>query len=108
MSSKTVVEFIDDLDGSHAHATVRFGYEGLEYEVDLSEKNVAVLRDALTPFIEVARKVRGGVAEPDLFHTETPVDPKAVRQWARSQGIEIPARARVPQEVIDQFRAAGY
>lgn len=108
MSSKTVVEFIDDLDGSHAHATVRFGLEGQEYEVDLSEKNLAALRDSLTPFIKAARKVRDGVAEPDRFRTETAVDPQAVRQWARSQGIEIPARARVPQEVIDQFRAAGY
>ena len=26
----------DDLDGSDAAGTVRFGYEGVEYEVDLS------------------------------------------------------------------------
>lgn len=108
MSSKTVVEFIDDLDGSHAHETVRFGFENQDYEIDLSEKNLTSLREALTPYIRAARKVRDGVAEPDRFRTETSVDPQAVRQWARARGIDIPARARVPQEIIDQFRAAGY
>ncbi|MGC0249851.1 histone-like nucleoid-structuring protein Lsr2 [Pseudactinotalea sp. Z1748] len=108
MSRKTVVEFIDDLDGSHAHATVRFGLEDQVYEIDLSEKNLAALRSFLGPYIASARKVRDGVAEPDLVRIETKVDPQAVRKWARSRGIEIPSRARIPQEIIDQFRAAGY
>mgnify|MGYP001218776287 FL=1 len=108
LSRKTVVEFTDDLDGSHAHATVRFGLEGQVYEIDLSEKNLTALRNFLRPYIHAARKVRDGVAEPDLKRVETDVDPRAVRQWARARGIEIPARARVPQEIVEQFRAAGY
>ncbi|HLS24679.1 MAG TPA: Lsr2 family protein [Beutenbergiaceae bacterium] len=108
MSRKTIVEFIDDLDGSHAHSTVRFGLEGQVYEIDLSEKNLTALQNFLQPYIDAARKVRDGVVEPDLKRVETDVDPRAVRQWARARGIEIPSRARIPQEIIDQFRAAGY
>ncbi len=33
-------------------------------------------------------------------------DPKAVREWAQSQGLEVPARGRVPGKVLEQFRAA--
>jgi len=108
LSRKTIVEFIDDLDGSHAHSTVRFGLEGQVYEIDLSEKNLTALQNFLQPYIDAARKVRDGVVEPDLKRVETDVDPRAVRQWARARGIEIPSRARIPQEIIDQFRAAGY
>lgn len=108
LSRKTVVEFIDDLDGSHAHATVRFGLHDEIYEIDLSEKNLSALESFLEPYIVSARKVRGGVAEPDLVRIETKVDPQAVRQWARARGIDLPSRARIPQEIIDQFRAAGY
>lgn len=103
-----MVEFIDDLDGSHAHTTVRFGLEGQVYEIDLSEKNAEALNDFLKPYIAAARRVRDGVVEPDLVRVQTDVDPKAVRQWARARGIDIPARARIPQEIIDQFREAGY
>lgn len=102
-----MVEFVDDLDGSHAHATVRFGWHEQVYEIDLSEKNLNALETFLQPYIAAARKVRGGVSAPDLVHIETKADPQAVRQWARSRGIDLPARARIPQEIIDQFRAAG-
>ena len=33
--------FIDDLDGSEAEGTVRFGLDGADYEIDLSAKNAA-------------------------------------------------------------------
>lgn len=107
MTRKTVVEFIDDLDGGHAHTTVRFGLEDQVYEIDLSEKNLNALTSFLEPYIAAARKVRGGVAEPDLKRVETDVDPRTVREWARARGIDIPSRARIPQEIIDQFREAG-
>ena len=107
MSRKTVVEFTDDLDGSHAHATVRFSIDDTSYEIDLSEKNIHALHDSLAPYIEAARKIRNGVVEPERFHAETDVDPRAVRQWARARGIELPARARVPKDIVELFRAAG-
>jgi len=39
MAQKVTVELEDDLDGSPADETVRFGLDGTEYEIDLSEKN---------------------------------------------------------------------
>ncbi len=33
-------------------------------------------------------------------------DPKAVREWAQSQGLEVPARGRIPGKVLEQFKAA--
>ena len=47
MASKTIVEVIDDLDGSKAEETVRFAIDGTEYEVDLSGARSKKLRDAV-------------------------------------------------------------
>ena len=30
----------------------------------------------------------------------------AIREWAAASGIEVPARGRLPQKVLDQYAAA--
>lgn len=57
MASKTVVELFDDLDGGRADETVSFALDGVDYEIDLSTANAAVLRDVLTEFIGHAHRV---------------------------------------------------
>ena len=47
MARKVQTLLIDDLDGGEAEATVRFGLDGAEYEIDLSAKNAKALRGAL-------------------------------------------------------------
>jgi hypothetical protein len=42
---KAVVSLIDDLDGSEADVTIRFGYQGQEYEIDLNSAHAAEMRD---------------------------------------------------------------
>jgi len=57
---RIITELVDDIDGSKAEETVRFAIDGVEYEVDLSEKNAKKLRDAVAGYAAKARKVRGG------------------------------------------------
>lgn len=52
MATLTVIELIDDLDGSEAMETVRFALDGTEYEIDLTEQNAGSLRGALARFVE--------------------------------------------------------
>jgi hypothetical protein len=56
MAQKVTVALEDDLDGGPADETVRFGFEGADYEIDLSAKNARAFRKKLAPFIEHARK----------------------------------------------------
>lgn len=39
MAQKIQTVFIDDLDGSDAEGTVRFGLDGAEYEIDLNAEH---------------------------------------------------------------------
>ncbi|HEY3611393.1 MAG TPA: Lsr2 family protein [Pseudonocardiaceae bacterium] len=59
MASKTVVELFDDLDGGRADETVRFALDGVEYEIDLSTKHAAKLRDMLAVYIGHAHRPAG-------------------------------------------------
>jgi len=36
-----------------------------------------------------------------------PYDAKAVRAWARAQGLTVPARGRVPAHLVEAWRSAG-
>ena len=44
MAQKIQTLFIDDLDGSAAEGTVRFGLDGTEYEIDLNAGHAQELR----------------------------------------------------------------
>src|SRR5437762_12969984 len=56
MAQKVTVVLEDDLTGGPAEQTVRFAFEGTDYEIDLSAKNAAAFGKQLAPYIECARK----------------------------------------------------
>jgi len=111
MAQKTIVEFTDDLDGEPAAETVTFALDGVAFEIDLSEKNADALRRTFEPWTGAARKVttrNGRNGRPTVMRpADVGVDTKAVRAWARSNGVELAARGRIPAEVVEQYRAAG-
>jgi hypothetical protein len=108
MAQKVQVLLTDDLDGKDADETVLFGLDGVSYEIDLSTKNAKGLRDALAKYVAVSRKVgTKSAGRPGRGKTpRTGPEPKAVREWAAGQNIDVPSRGRIPAEVIEQYEAA--
>jgi hypothetical protein len=107
VAQKVQTLYIDDIDGSEAAGTVRFGLDGVDYEIDLNAEHTGNLHAALRTFIDHARKV-GGTSRraPRGRRAGTAVDTTAVRSWARQQGIDIKDRGRVPADVVAQYEAA--
>ena len=64
MAQQVQVLLIDDIDGSEGAETVTFSLDGVSYEIDLSTKNAAKLRDAFATWVGNARKVRRGSSLP--------------------------------------------
>ncbi|MEX5236580.1 Lsr2 family protein [Kocuria arenosa] len=90
----------DDLDGGPAEETVRFGLDGAQYEIDLSEGNAAKLRDAVRPFIAKARRAQSKQAPKQARPTgKSNPDTAAIRQWARENGHPVSDRGRIHQDV---------
>lgn len=111
MAQQVRVLLTDDIDGSEATETVRFGLDGTEYEIDLSDSNAGQLREVVATYVSVARRVggqRGGVARVagKKSSGESDLDPVAVRAWAQENGIEVSPRGRIAGTVLEQYRAA--
>lgn len=107
MARKEVVELTDDLDQSPASQTIRFAVEGVEYEIDLSERNAKKFNSALAPFMEKGRRVSGRKRASGRRGDGTGgIDPKVIRQWANDQGIEISTRGRIPGDIVDRYVGA--
>lgn len=109
MAQKIQTLFIDDLDGSDAEGTVRFGLDGAEYEIDLSSAHAQELRDALAAYVGSARRVGGGARRPvraGRKASASGLNTTEVREWAKAQGIDVKERGRVPAELVVKFKAA--
>ena len=108
MAQKVHIVLVDDLDGSDATQTVSFGLDGTSYELDLNDKNAAALREALSGYVGHARKVgasRRGRAR-KAAATSGGATPAEIREWARSQGMDVPDRGRVSADVRAAYEAA--
>lgn len=102
MASKIITLYVDDLDGTDIETgkggPVTFGLDGQEYSIDLTEQNAEALRSLLQPYISVASKVArtGGPRARKATSGPTPAE---LRTWAADNGIEMPARGRIPDSV---------
>ena len=109
MASRTLIVFEDDVDGGKADETVRFGLDGATYEIDLSDRNADRLRQALTPYLDAARKTGGrSTMKRGLKRSPVAVDTRAVRAWAASNGVSVSNHGRIPADIVQQYRAAGH
>ena len=58
MAKETITRLVDDIDGGVAHETVRFGLDGVLYEIDLSSRNAKKLRSELSGVMQACGAVR--------------------------------------------------
>jgi Lsr2 len=107
MAAKTIVTLEDDLDGSPADETLRFGLGPAAYEIDLSAANASRFRAQLAPFAGHARKLERGQRSQGGRSPAPRRNSAAVRTWAKEHGIEISQRGRIPASVIEQYEAAA-
>lgn len=113
MAQKTIVELIDDIDEGKADETVSFSVDGSAYEIDLSSRNAAKLRDSLAPYVASARRAGrsaarassspagGRRARGDREQTQ------AVREWARNNGHKIGDKGRIPARILEAYNSGN-
>lgn len=109
MSSKVQVFLLCDMEHeaeTEATETVRLGVDGRAYEIDLCGKDAAQLRRKAGKYVKSARKVR----HPSRGTSGSPrADRRRVaeiREWARSQGLDVSERGRIPAYIVERYSAA--
>ncbi|WP_424528889.1 histone-like nucleoid-structuring protein Lsr2 [Sphaerisporangium viridialbum] len=112
MAQKVIL--VDDLDSSEGDDVVRREFPLLNrtFAIDLSDANQQRLSDALAfieEVLESSREVKQASRSkkaPDLSPRLQGYTLTDVRKWAREQELDVPARGKVPDELIEQFVAA--
>lgn len=107
MAQHVQVVLVDDLDGGKAAETVSFALDGVSYEIDLSAKNAAKLRDAFGSWVGHARRAGGrrGTGRARSARSSTG-DLAAMRDWGRKNGFKVSDRGRISAELQAAYRKA--
>jgi len=110
MAQQVLVQLVDDLDGSSSEdiSTVKFGLDGAEYEIDLSEANAERLRKSFAEYAAAGRRV-GGRLQRGVRPSATSAgsgEAGKVREWALENGFELSGRGRIPSHVVEAYKEA--
>jgi hypothetical protein len=82
---------------------------GRTLEVDVCPTHLAEYQVALAPFVAVARTAEALASEsrrsagPQRRSTQSRAEAARIREWARSQGLELNHRGRIPLAVLDAY-----
>lgn len=117
MARKTLVQLVDDLDGSPIAEgegrTVAITLDGASYELDLSTAHADELDELLEPYLSAARKVgrkTPGRATSSSSSSSAPKsDPselQKIREWAKENGHAVSDRGRISSVVREAYDAA--
>ena len=118
MAREVIEKLVDDLDGSDATETVSFALDGTSFEIDLSRKNAAAFRKLFDRYVKAGRRSspasgRRRRAAASTNGSKPKPKPKRefditqLREWAGANDVAVPARGRIPQAVVDQYKEAG-
>ena len=114
MVQRVITQLVDDIDGKELTEgkgeTVAFAIDGTSYEIDLSNKNADAFRGLFQDYIAAGRKVgrkQGSKARSSTSSTGAGGPSAAeIRDWARSNGMQVPDRGRIPSEVREAYNTA--
>ncbi|GAB1644534.1 histone-like nucleoid-structuring protein Lsr2 [Krasilnikovia sp. MM14-A1259] len=113
MAKQIVTVLTDDLDGGEADRTVEFALDGVNYTIDLSDRNTGKLRKALEPYIAAGTRVgrgqvdsrgRGRRAAVSVSRSSREQN-QAIREWAAKNGHDVSDRGRIPTSVVEAFNS---
>jgi hypothetical protein len=114
----TLVCDLHDDEDTPANENVTFALDGSSYEIDLCDDHAAELRDAFAPYVGVARRLTGRTGSRTTGTARRTgrgrrgastggADPADVRAWARSNGVAVSERGRIPASVLEQYAASA-
>lgn len=105
MAQRVNILVESDLSGDADASTVEFGLDGTAYEIDLTDKEQAKLRDALAKYVGAGRKVTGKRSK--RASSQTGPSARVIREWAKDNGYDVPDRGRIPADVREAFDSAN-
>lgn len=110
MAKKTMVQLVDDLSGQAIEdgegRTIRFAFDGAEYEIDLTNSNIEEFSNSLERFVRASRRVAGRRKSGGTAGRASGGDNEtaAIREWAESQGLKVASRGRISADIVERYK----
>ncbi|MDQ2729228.1 MAG: Lsr2 family protein [Actinomycetota bacterium] len=108
MAKETIIRITDDIDGSEAVESIRFGFRGTNYSIDLNAKNVAAIEKSFEKWIQHGQKFDAGTTRSRQRRATIANKDQtaAIREWAKANGYRVSDRGRIAAEVRDAYNAS--
>lgn len=114
MAQRVQVLYVSDISGEElgdSGNTVQFGFQGVDYEIDLSEQEADEFASVMEKYTSAGRRVggrrqAGSRASRSSGSRRSSTELAAIRDWARENGFKVSTRGRISQEVLDAYEAA--
>ncbi|PKY65835.1 hypothetical protein CYJ25_07475 [Schaalia turicensis] len=104
---KTHVVLVDDIDGTPAKDTVTFSFQGVTYEIDLSEEHISEMSADFEKWISSSRRISGRAIRGSRVASSTALSRAGeIRAWATKNGIHVSDRGRIPADIVAKFEKA--
>ena len=109
MARKEIIQYICDLTGKEIeegnNVTIRISYDGDDYILDTDHDGAETVENALNPILAKARIDRGKTARGTRAKRD-PSETRAIREWAKGEGIALADRGRIPADVEARYHEA--
>ena len=112
VAQKVAVTFACDYDQKEIpqgqHRVRRFSFDGRDYEIDLCVRHSNRFDETINRYAEHARK--SSVRPPNVKRRTTAhrQHSASVRAWAKTMGIAVGDRGRIPADVVSRYEAAHH
>lgn len=110
MAQRVKTFFESDLSGQElgeAGQTVKFGFLGADYEIDLSQEEADEFAEVMERYVKAGRRVGGRRQSAGGSASAGSGELSKIRSWAQENGLKVSSRGRIAQDVIDAYRAAN-
>lgn len=110
MAQRVKTFYVSDLSGEDLGSEgqpIKFGWLGVDYEIDLSQAEADEFAEVMDKYLKVARRIGGRRQTGARQSTGGRNDLNKIREWARANGHKVSDRGRIAQKVIDAYDASN-
>ena len=87
------------------HRVRRFSFDGRDYEIDLCVRHSDSFDETISRYAEHARKSAARPPNPKRRTAAHRQHSASVRAWAKTMGIAVGDRGRIPADVVARYEA---
>ena len=112
MAQKVSVTYACDYDKKEIprgqERTRVFGLDRQDYEIDLCKKHSDKLDEVVGKYLPYARKAAGRAGRRRRRTAAHRQRSAQIRAWAKSRGLQVSDRGRIPSDVVNKYKTTHH